>query len=270
MAVRLDTIPADRPEHADQEVATIVGRLVARALRVADRPDPADIAVLLCDAHQIAARLPIFDTRLLDAIAAQLPTFPVPQPIHRSTNPKEPITMTTTTDPTYAELLEEVRTLRGLLADRLTAVEDRLDALEAWRRQPIFDTLRAREIIVRDIGGTATGRLYAEPNAARLTLDGGCAEIALVAEDDTPDVPVDPEAPRPDIWLGATRGHAGINVNGDLEYDGPTATMQVFVSRGVEPDPDFLHRAEMAVTTYGSGWQRAALVEGGERAADDE
>lgn len=72
MAVRLDTIPAERTEQADQEVATLVGRLVARAVRVAEGHDPADLAVLLCEAHQVAARLPVFDTRLLAAVTGQL------------------------------------------------------------------------------------------------------------------------------------------------------------------------------------------------------
>lgn len=66
-----DTIPTERPEQ-DQEVAALVARLVTRAVRVAERHHPADVAVLLCEAHLLAARLPVFDRRLCDAVAGQL------------------------------------------------------------------------------------------------------------------------------------------------------------------------------------------------------
>lgn len=75
MAFRLDTIRTERPGQ-DREVATVVARLVTRAVRVAESHDPADIAALLCDAHLLAARLPVFDTRLCDAVAGQLGGLP--------------------------------------------------------------------------------------------------------------------------------------------------------------------------------------------------
>lgn len=62
--------------------------------------------------------------------------------------------MTTTTDTiadmTHGQLVAEVRALRSAatFAERLAAIEARLDQLDAWRQDPVVDTLTARRIHV--------------------------------------------------------------------------------------------------------------------------
>lgn len=124
--------------------------------------------------------------------------------------------MTTTdtiADMTHDQLVDEVRALRSAtaFAERLAALEARLDQLDTWRQDPVVDTLTARRIHVTAAPGADLAEEHASidieafPHCAQMVVAGGAGSVSsavcIAAGADAADLDADAVVR---VWWGSS------------------------------------------------------------------